>query len=397
MPHRFMAGALLLAALLGSRPLHAQSQSADAAAKHQAVVAIYPVMLQAVQARNLTQARTLCQQAISYEPRDPTHRYNLACIEALSGAPDAAFAALNQATALGYADPSSLNTDADLAAVRTDARFATVLQAAARNAGGTAAPAPTATVRPVGPRPAAARPAPAAAPAAAAPRPATRPGAVAQPLVGKVTGNRPVGLFLMTRYWIATGSLEKGTYYFTPDGRVYVNPTGFSAAELAAQQPNSRGTFQVSGNTLTVSWASGQKSSSPVEDAKGDAFNWDMGIFVGAQPFRNTQQLLGTFEGGNSASTGSGYIAAVGTYTFRADGTYARSGVASSTSVSDGSVLKTGGQGQTAGRWQLNGFVLTLTDNQGRQTSGVSFPFVTETSAAKPDRIYFAGTLYKRQ
>lgn len=388
---------LLLLAGAGRGAL-AQTPAGTSQAQHQAVVAMYPVMLQAVKDRNLAQARALCQQAISYEPRDPVHRYNLACIESLAGVPDAAIAALNQATALGYADASSLRTDADLAAVRTDARFASVLQAAARNAGGTVAPPATATIRPVGPRPvaaqAAARP---AAPTAAAPRPAARPGAVAQPLAGKLTGNRPVGLFLMTRYWIATGSLEKGTYYFTPDGRVYVNPTGFSAAELAAQKPNSRGTFQVSGNTLTVSWASGQKSSSPMEDAKNNAFNWDMGIFVGAQPFRNTQQLLGTFEGGNSASTGSGYIAVAGTYTFRADGTYARSGVASSTSVSDGSVLKTGGQGQAAGRWQLNGFVLTLTDTQGGQISGVSFPFVTETSAAKPDRIYFNGTLYKRQ
>ncbi|GAB3824780.1 hypothetical protein GCM10028821_04540 [Hymenobacter jeollabukensis] len=360
-------------------------------------------MLQAVQARNLTQARTLCQQAIDYEPQDPVHRYNMACIESLAGNANAAFAALNQATALGYADPNSLRTDADLAAVRPDARFATVLQAAARNAGGSAsAPAPAtqpaSTIRPVGPgpatAPAAARPAPAVT---AAPRPAARPAAVAQPLVGKVTGNRPVGLFLMTRYWIATRSLEKSTYYFTPDGRVYVDPTGFSAAELAALKPGYRGTFQVSGNKLTVAWASGQKSSSVVEDAKADAFNWDTGIFVGAQPFRSTQQLLGTFEGGNSVSTGSGSIAVAGTYTFRADGTYSRSGVASSSSVSDGSVLKTGGQGQAAGRWQLNGFVLTLTDNQGQQTSGVSFPFVTEGTAAKPERIYFNGTLYKRQ
>lgn len=388
MTTRLLASLLLL--LLGSRLAAAQTASDP---QHQAVVAMYPVMLQAVKDRHLTQARALCQQAIQYEPRDPVHRYNLACIESLAGAPDAAIAALNQCVSLGYADPNSLRTDEDLAAVRRDPRFTTVLQGAARNAGATVPAAPATTIRPVGPRPAAqaaARPAPAAT---AAPRPA----AVAQPLVGKLTGNRPVGLFLMTRYWIATGSLEKGTYYFTPDGRVYANPTGFSAAELAALKPNSRGTFQVSGSTLTVNWASGQKSSSPMEDAKNDAFNWDMGIFVGAQPFRNSQQLLGTFEGGNSASTGAGYIAVAGTYTFRADGTYARSGVASSTSVSDGSVMKTGGQGQATGRWQLNGFVLTLTDNQGGRTSGVSFPFVTEGTAAKPDRIYFNGTLYKRQ
>ena len=60
-------------------------------------------------------------------PDDPTAHYNLACSCALTGDPDGAFAALDQAVELGYGDLDLLRTDADLAALRTDPRFAPLL------------------------------------------------------------------------------------------------------------------------------------------------------------------------------------------------------------------------------------------------------------------------------
>lgn len=397
--HLLLPLGLLLALLFTDESARAQSA---AETKHQAVVALYPVMLQAVQNRDLAQARVLCLQAIGYEPRDPVHRYNLACIESLAGAGNAAFAALGQATALGYADVSSLRTDADLAAVRTDARFAGVLQAAARNAGGVApAPAAAASIRPVGARPAALRPAapaprPAAKPGSApAPR-ATPPGAAVAPVAAKMSGSKPVGLFFMTRYWISNGSLEKRTWYFAPDGQVYLDPLGFSAAELAAFR-GERGRYQVNGSTMTVKWARGSASTSTVENPHAASFTWDMGNFTGVRPFASTQQLIGTFEGGESLSNSGGSAITSRTLTLRPDGTFSRGGVSSLSSTSDASTIRTGGQSQSSGRWQLNGYFLTLTDAQGGVTRGIAFPYNINGTAARPDRLYFNGTMYKRQ
>ncbi|RAK69709.1 TPR end-of-group domain-containing protein [Hymenobacter edaphi] len=397
MPNCLLPRLLVLALLLGAgRTAPAQT---TAQTQHQAVEALYPVMLQAVKDRNFAQARALCLQAIGYEPREAVHRYNLACIEALAGAPNAAFAALNQATALGYADVGSLRTDADLAAVRADSRFAAVLQAAARNASGTPAPpaAAAATVRPVGARPnaapAAAKPAPAAA---SAPRPAPAAGTTTPPVAAKVSGNKPVGLFFMTRYWISNGALEKHTWYFAPDGRVYVDPPGFSAAELAAHR-GERGSYQVSGGTMTVKWAGGSTSTSTVENPQAASFTWDMGNFTGVRPFASSQALIGSYEGGESLSSGLGSAITSRTLTLRPDGTFSREGVSSFKSTSDASTIGTGAQSQGAGRWQLNGYFLTLTDGQGQVTRGIIFPFNISGTAARPDRLYFNGTMYKRQ
>ncbi|KAA9339569.1 hypothetical protein F0P96_02855 [Hymenobacter busanensis] len=399
MKAHFLPVVLLFGALLVGSGQSSYAQT-DADTKHQAVVAIYPLMLQAVQDRNLGNARTLCMQAIGYEPRDPTHRYNLACIESLAGNATAAFAALNQATALGYADARSLQTDADLAAVRPDARFAGIVQAATRNAGGAAtaarpaaAPAGASTIRPVGARPAAAAAVkPPASPAA--PKSAAL-GAATPPVPAKMMGNKPVGLFFMTRYWIATGSLEKRVWYFAPDGRVYWDPTGFSAAELAAHR-GTKGTYQVSGNQMTIKWSDGTTTKGEVE-AQARSFGWDMGLFSAVKPFTSANQLVGSYEGGESVSSGSGSIITSNTIRLNADGTFSRDGVASVKSVSSESTVSGGSQSKNAGRWQWQGYYLTLTDGTGKTTRGITFPFDDEKTKVFPDRLYFNGTMFKRQ
>lgn len=61
-------------------------------------------------------------------PDDPSVHYNLACSLALSGAIDAAFAALEAAVARGYRDAEHLAGDEDLAALREDERFAALVR-----------------------------------------------------------------------------------------------------------------------------------------------------------------------------------------------------------------------------------------------------------------------------
>ncbi|MFD2720111.1 hypothetical protein ACFST9_15415 [Hymenobacter monticola] len=249
----------------------------------------------------------------------------------------------------------------------------------------------------------------AAAPAAPSPRPASAARVLAvprpvaggtasvQPVAGAVNGGRPVGLFFMTRYWMATRSLEKSTYYFAPNGQVYVDPKGFSASELAALPASSRGSYSVTGKTLAVRWASGQTSSSEVEP-QANTFSWDMGIFLAGKPFQSPGQLAGSFEGGNSISTGSGSASAVSSLTFRSDGTYSGGG-ASSFGGRDAAGAKTYSAGSTSsnsGRWSLSGWLLTLTDAQGRTSRGVAFPVERNDKTGQVMRFYFDGVAYKR-
>jgi hypothetical protein len=89
---------LLLSELVGlGAGLLAQEDAASA--RRGGVAAIYPVMMKAVEAGDLAQARTLCEHVILMEPQNPVHRYNLACIEARAGGSQLprALAALEQA------------------------------------------------------------------------------------------------------------------------------------------------------------------------------------------------------------------------------------------------------------------------------------------------------------
>ena len=56
-------------------------------------------------------------------PNDPLVFYNLACSHCLLNQPDAAFAALRKALAMGYNDWKWLNEDPDLENLRKDPRF----------------------------------------------------------------------------------------------------------------------------------------------------------------------------------------------------------------------------------------------------------------------------------
>ncbi|GAA4387894.1 TPR end-of-group domain-containing protein [Hymenobacter koreensis] len=161
---KYVVVSAFLALVLAAAPVAVRAQSADAISKHQAVLGTYPTMMHAIQVRDLAKARALCQQIIAYEPRESIHRYNLACIEALDGKREAGFAALRQATSLGYSDVNGLRSDPDLALLRADKRFEGVAQATTRNA--IASPVPRAAPRPAPAAPA--KPAPRPAPARSA-------------------------------------------------------------------------------------------------------------------------------------------------------------------------------------------------------------------------------------
>lgn len=68
------------------------------------------------------------QELVKLAPTDPTVHYNLACSLALCGRPETALDALERAVALGYTDLGHLVDDEDLASVRGEERFRTLVE-----------------------------------------------------------------------------------------------------------------------------------------------------------------------------------------------------------------------------------------------------------------------------
>ena len=67
------------------------------------------------------------REMVKMEPASPTAWYNLACSLSLTGQPDAAFAALEKAIALGYDDAEWMQDDDDFEPIKKDPRFARIL------------------------------------------------------------------------------------------------------------------------------------------------------------------------------------------------------------------------------------------------------------------------------
>ncbi|QDU97026.1 tetratricopeptide repeat protein [Lignipirellula cremea] len=76
-------------------------------------------------------AAQILQQVVKTSPSAFSSRYNLACVWARQGKTDQAFTELTQAIADGYRDAQHLATDPDLASLRDDPRWATLLKQAA--------------------------------------------------------------------------------------------------------------------------------------------------------------------------------------------------------------------------------------------------------------------------
>lgn len=206
---------------------------------------------------------------------------------------------------------------------------------------------------------------------------------------------RPVGLYLMTRYWIATRSLEKAVWYFSKDGHVYFNPQdGFSEEKLSAHAER-HGIAKADDKTMTITWSDGKETKSDLEHAEG-GFNWDTGLFAPVEGFAHSKDLAGKWEGGTSVSFSGSNSAAVHGLELRPDGTFSGESIATFSSKSDGTEMRTGAQGSHSGQWKLDGYVLTFTYDDGKVVRGITFPFDDEKTPVYPDRFYFSGVMYKK-
>jgi len=196
----------------------------------------------------------------------------------------------------------------------------------------------------------------------------------------------PVGLYLMTRAWYG-GGLEKAAYYFTDDGHVYVNPEDGFTNEQLSQRAQQQGTIAMDGDKMTVNWTKGNPETSPIErDSTG--FMWDMGSFVPVKGFESDRALVGKWEGGNSITTSGGYARSAQELELHDDGSFTGASAGAVGAAGDRSAVSGGSSSSSAGHWKLDGYVLTLSYDNGKELRGIAFPF--------DERFYFRGVLYKK-
>ena len=370
----------------------------DPVSRRAAIDAMYPVMMGALEAKNYGRARNICDQAIIWEPQNPVHHYNLACIEARAGGARIihALSALELSVALGFDDVSHMQNDADLVALRDEPRFQAVVKKLISSTGIGFKPAKPST--------------PPAAFAAGANAPPTQPGpgspppsqstptvgSTSRPAVAAFREGLPVGLYFMTRFWSSNGSLKKAAWYFAPDGNVYQNlEHGFSSEDLSAHAGR-KGRAALNGSDLIVTWTEGKPTKSKLQrDATG--FKWDAGIFTPVEAFANASEIAGTYEGGESLAGGANRVVMSKRLELRADGTFEWQGVTLTGSTGERTRVSAGSTGVSKGRWELAGFSLILTEANGQVFRRIVFPNDDKATLLKPDRMFFGGLLYKRR
>ncbi|MBL9212798.1 MAG: hypothetical protein JNL92_20220 [Opitutaceae bacterium] len=369
----------VLAGLVTVSPAVAQSSSEERA---ELIEAIYPIMIAALEAKQFGRARNICDQVILWEPQNPVHHYNLACIEAQAGGSRLPYAlgALELAAALGFDDPGHLRTDPDLKPLHGEARFAEIARRVEHNAN--ASDAISGLAFPSG------RPAPSAGTAS---EPDNE-----RPAAASFQAGRPVGLYWMNRYHSATRALEKSVWYFAPDGTVYRNlQHGYSGAELAAHK-GPRGTASLSDRTLHIRWADGAVSAGPLErDRTG--FTWDMGIFSAVERFGDASELPGVYSGNGDGVAETRPAVVPQRLTLRADGSFLWEGVSFLPPQGSGPVQIAAATEPTTGRWELREFSLTLTADSGVVVRRFAFPDDDRRTVVNPDRLFFGGMILKRQ
>lgn len=372
-----------------------------AASRRVAIEMIYPIMVKALEAGRLGQARNICDQAILWEPENSVHVYNLACIESRAGEArrDLAFDALERAAELGFDNPHTLTQDPDLTPIRNDPRFGVILEIVARNTLRASTPEEVNSGLSAAERRALARSplaAPLVQPGLARPIDLSALVNTASPAPASFSRGLPVGLFLMSRTWTQSDTEEKLAWYFAPDGTVYQNlEHGFAPADLAAH-PGPKGTCRLTGNTLEITWSDHRKSSGTIQRRR-TGFTWDRGTFVPARPLPAGVFLSGAYEGGEALSFSRNRAPLARTLELKDDGTFLWRGVSLQSRSSHPDRIEAASNGlDTTGRWQASGYALALVDSEGRIFRRIAF-LSEAPSSTTPSRIIFAGTEYSRK
>lgn len=350
------AGAALLVIALAATQLPLLAQ-APRERREAEIVAVSQAMIALLDAKNFGRARHLCDQLIVWEPENPVHHYNLACIEAQVGANRRveALTALDQSVRLGFADAAHMQADPDLASLRDDPKFAELLRRAAANASAAAAVDSVAA------------PARAVAPAANAP-------------TAMKAGQPPIGPFVSMRPATGSGETEFAAWFFSADGRVFQNPrTGVEMSDLSAHR-GLKGSIRLAGDELEITWANSPRVAGPISPT-AEGFDWGGLAFTPARPFSDRARLVGIFVN-TQPRPDPGELAEIPR---RLD------------LRTDGSARWQPGNGaEIDGRWDLEKFSLRLIEADGTVLRLLALPLDDATSAGPANRLLLAGVVFRR-
>ena len=128
-------------AMAEAKDLLGEEKYGEAAARFEAIAAANPENAKAVlmqgyalhAAGRLDEALAVHMRAAEFKDTKATALYNAACVHALKGETDQAFALLDQSIKAGFSMADHMEKDSDLASLRKDARFAGAMKAAAAN------------------------------------------------------------------------------------------------------------------------------------------------------------------------------------------------------------------------------------------------------------------------
>jgi len=191
----------------------------------------------------------------------------------------------------------------------------------------------------------------------------------------------PVGLYYMQVYLVVSRYLKKTAWYFAPDGTVYSDVTGGITPADLARHKGWKGRARMMGKEMEVRWSDGSVSKSEVVQKNG-GFDWstsESGMFLAVKPYTDWKQLVGSYEGGMSSSSGGGFIYTSRAITLLSDGSYTREGIAGVGSSYDGTgtQARAGALNQIAGTWRFDGqYSIRFTDRTGKTSRYLVFPAI---------------------
>ncbi len=215
---------------------------------------------------------------------------------------------------------------------------------------------------------------------------------------GATAGLDGVWLRVETYFFGTSLSIKNEGWFFTPNGRVSKSPTGgFDPKAFATteQAQGSDGIYWIADGKLTIAWAKGSKPTVYSFERKGAEL---VISGIGATPVQGMKKGWRAdvaYEGG--ASIGGGALASSTTIIFRKDGTYSRDSIGSISSAGTRVEVSAYSQASEAGKYEFDGYTLTLTQKDGVVSKYTVFAFSDRDQQGAPEYLWRDGGMMRRQ
>jgi hypothetical protein len=195
-------------------------------------------------------------------------------------------------------------------------------------------------------------------------------------------------LYLVTtmRSW----GLSIDFVYLGSQNRILFNPTlGINPPDYAAEQkknPGSSGTYELSGNTMRITWSDGKKDEWSVEHRDGEISSLNGGISTRQKPLPDGYRIAGKFSAGAVMPN----VAASNTIQFNKDGSFAMNSLASVSPEGAHTASKTS---NTSGTYAIKGNTLLLNFADGTRQKAV----ITEMNLGGKPHYIINGESYRKE